>query len=210
MCAYPKITAVPFREDDLWDGYPEETNAPYGLAKKMLLVQSQAYRRQYGYNSIVLLPGNLYGPNDNFDPKSSHVIPALIKKCVDAVDRGDDQMVVWGDGSPTREFVYVTDAAQAIVLAAQLYDRPEPVNIGSGFEISIKDLVEKIAAYAWFRGRIDWDTSKPNGQMRRKLDCTRAEQEFGCVAETDFDVGLKATVEWYLKVRSMEELTPQP
>ena len=204
VCAYPKITAVPFREDDLLDGYPEETNAPYGLAKKMLLVQSQAYRRQYGYNSIVLLPGNLYGPNDNFDPKSSHVIPALIKKCV------DDQMVVWGDGSPTREFVYVTDAAQAIVLAAQLYDRPEPVNIGSGFEISIKDLVEKIAAYAWFRGRIDWDTSKPNGQMRRKLDCTRAEQEFGFVAETDFDVGLKATVEWYLKVRSMEELTPQP
>ena len=208
VCAYPKITPVPFREDNLWDGYPEETNAPYGLAKKMLLVQSQAYREQYRYNSI-FLPVNLYGPNDDFDPESSHVIPALIKKCVDAVDRGDDRLVVWGDGTPTREFIYVTDAARAIVLAAQLYDKPEPVNIGSGFEISINDLVERIASYTGFRGRIDWDTSKPNGQMRRKLDCTRAEQEFGFVAETDFDEGLKATVEWYTKVRQVEDFARQ-
>lgn len=197
VCGYPKFAPIPFREDDLWNGYPEETNAPYGLAKKMLLVQSQAYRAQYGYNSLFLLPVNLYGPRDNFDPRSSHVIPALIKKCVEAVARGDDEIVVWGDGSPTREFVYVEDAAEGIVLAAERYNASDPVNIGSGFEISIKDLVERIAEYAGFRGRLVWDTSKPNGQPRRRLDTSRAEQAFGFRARVAFEEGLRRTVDWY-------------
>ena len=198
VCAYPKFAPVPFCEDDLWNGYPEETNAPYGLAKKMLLVQSQAYRDQYGYNSLFLLPVNLYGPRDNFDPRTSHVIPALIKKCVEAVARGDDEIVVWGDGSPTREFVYVEDAAEGIVLAAERYNSSDPVNLGSGFEISIKDLVERIAEYAGFRGRLVWDTSKPNGQPRRRLDTSRAEQAFGFRAQVGFDEGLRRTVAWYV------------
>ncbi len=197
VCAYPKFAPVPFKEDDLWNGYPEETNAPYGLAKKMLLVQSQAYRDQYGYNSIFLLPVNLYGPRDNFDPKSSHVIPALIRKCVDAVERRADQIEVWGDGSATREFLYVDDAAEAIVLASERYNSSDPVNIGSGTEISIKDLVETIAAAVGFKGRIVWDASKPNGQPRRKLDTRRAEERFGFRSKTGFDEGLQRTVEWY-------------
>ena len=198
VCAYPKFAPTPFREDDLWDGYPEETNAPYGLAKKMLLVQSQAYRQQYGYNSLFLLPVNLYGPRDNFDPRSSHVIPALIKKCVEAVARGEDEIVVWGDGSPTREFIYVEDAAEGIVLAAERYNASDPVNLGSGFEISIKDLVERVAEYAGFRGRLVWDTTKPNGQPRRRLDTSRAEQAFGFRAQVGFEEGLRRTVAWYL------------
>ncbi len=198
VCAYPKFAPIPFIEDDLWNGYPEETNAPYGLAKKMLLVQSQAYRQQYGYNSLFLLPVNLYGPRDNFDPRTSHVIPALIKKCIEAVARGDDEIVVWGDGSPTREFIYVEDAAEGIVLAAERYDKSDPVNLGSGFEISIKDLVERIAAYAGFRGRLVWDTTQPNGQPRRRLDCSRAEHEFGFRAQVGFEEGLRRTVAWYV------------
>jgi GDP-L-fucose synthase len=201
VCAYPKFTPVPFREDALWDGYPEETNAPYGLAKKMLLVQSQAYRDQYGYNSISLLPVNLYGPGDNFDPRSSHVIPALILKCVDAVCSGADSIEVWGDGSATREFLYVDDAADAILLAAERYDSSDPVNVGSGTEISIKDLVGKIAAVTGFTGRVVWDTSKPNGQPRRQLDTRRAEERFGFRAQIGFDEGLRETVDWYLKER---------
>jgi len=197
VCAYPKFAPVPFKEDDLWNGYPEETNAPYGLAKKMLLVQSQAYREQYGYNSIFLLPVNLYGPGDNFDPRSSHVIPALIRKCMDAVARGADQIEVWGDGSATREFLYVDDAAEGILLASERYNSSDPVNLGSGAEISIKDLVEKIAAAAGFKGRIVWDASKPNGQPRRRLDTSRAEARFGFVATTGFDQALRRTVEWY-------------
>jgi GDP-L-fucose synthase len=197
VCAYPKFAPVPFKEDDLWNGYPEETNAPYGLAKKMLLVQSQAYREQYDYNSIFLLPVNLYGPGDNFDPRSSHVIPALIRKCMDAVARGADQIEVWGDGSATREFLYVDDAAEGILLASERYNSSEPVNLGSGAEISIKDLVEKIAAAAGFKGRIVWDASKPNGQPRRRLDTSRAEARFGFVATTGFDQALRRTVEWY-------------
>lgn len=197
VCAYPKFTPVPFREDDLWNGYPEETNAPYGLAKKMLLVQSQAYRQQYGFNSIFLLPVNLYGPGDNFDPESSHVIPALIRKCVEAQARGDAEIVVWGDGSPTREFLYVEDAAEGIVLAAERYDSSEPVNLGSAFEISIKDLVHTIANATGFTGRIVWDTTKPNGQPRRKLDTSRAERAFGFRSRTSFAEGLRKTVEWY-------------
>ena len=197
VCAYPKFAPVPFREDDLWNGYPEETNAPYGLAKKMLLVQAQAYRQQYGYNAIFLLPVNLYGPRDNFDPRSSHVIPALIKKCVEAVARGEEAIVVWGDGSPTREFLYVEDAAEGIVLAAERYDSSEPVNLGSAFEISIRDLVTTIARLTGFEGRIVWDTSKPNGQPRRKLDVSRAEREFGFRAQVDFEEGLRRTVAWY-------------
>lgn len=197
VCAYPKFTPVPFREDDLWNGYPEETNAPYGLAKKMLLVQSQAYRQQYGFNSIFLLPVNLYGPGDNFDPESSHVIPALIRKCVEARARGDNEIVVWGDGSPTREFLYVEDAAEGIVLAAERYDSSEPVNLGSAFEISIKDLVHTIADATGFTGRIVWDTTKPNGQPRRKLDTSRAERAFGFRSRTSFAEGLRKTVEWY-------------
>ncbi|MBI3122411.1 MAG: NAD-dependent epimerase/dehydratase family protein, partial [candidate division NC10 bacterium] len=188
---------VPFREDLLWDGYPEETNAPYGLAKKMLLVQAQAYRQQYGFNAIYLLPVNLYGPRDNFDPGSSHVIPALIKKCLDAIQEDQPEIVVWGDGSPTREFLFVEDCAEAIVLATERYDRPEPVNIGAGREISIKDLVELIARRTGFRGRITWDTSKPNGQPRRCLDTSRAAQEFGFRATTGFEEGLQQTIAWY-------------
>jgi len=197
VCAYPKFTPVPFKEDDLWIGYPEETNAPYGLAKKMLLVQSQAYREQYGFNSIFLLPVNLYGPGDNFDPRSSHVIPALIRKCMEAQDQGADHIVVWGDGSPTREFIYVTDAARGIALATERYDQSLPVNIGSGFEISIKDLAEKIARMTGFGGDLVWDTSKPNGQPRRALDTSRAKDKFGFVAQTDFDEGLQQTIDWY-------------
>ncbi|MEK7324593.1 MAG: GDP-L-fucose synthase [Chloroflexota bacterium] len=197
VCAYPKFAPVPFHEDDLWNGYPEETNAPYGLAKKMLLVQAQAYRQQYGWNSVFLLPVNLYGPGDNFDPASSHVIPALIKKLVEAQKAGQDHMVAWGDGSPTREFLFVDDAAEAIVLAAEHYNKPEPVNIGSGWEISIKNLAETIAQQVGFKGGIRWDTSKPNGQPRRKLDVSRAEAEFGFRARIDFEEGLRRTVEWY-------------
>jgi GDP-L-fucose synthase len=197
VCAYPKFTPVPFQEDDLWNGYPEETNAPYGLAKKMLLVQSQAYREQYGYNSIFLLPVNLYGPGDNFDPDRSHVIPALIKKCVDTIQRGDRTIEVWGDGSPTREFLYVDDAAEGILLAAERYNDSLPVNLGSGYEISIKELVETIVQLTGFRGEIIWDVTKPNGQPRRKLDTSRAEAAFGFRASTDFPTGLARTVEWY-------------
>ncbi len=201
VCAYPKFTPVPFSEDNLWKGYPEETNAPYGLAKKMLLVQSQAYRDQYGYNSIFLLPVNLYGPGDNFNPRSSHVIPALIRKCVEAKEQGKDHIVVWGDGSPTREFIYVKDAARGIALAAEHYDQSLPVNLGSGFEISIKDLVNKIASMAGFDGEIIWDTSKPNGQPRRALDVSRAKELFGFEAHTDFDEGLQETINWFIENR---------
>jgi len=201
VCAYPKFTPVPFKEDDLWIGYPEETNAPYGLAKKMLLVQSQAYREQYGFNSIFLLPVNLYGPGDNFDPRSSHVIPALIRKCVEAKEAGKDHIVVWGDGSPTREFIYVTDAARGIALATARYNQSLPVNLGSGFEISIKNLAEKIAGMTGFEGDLVWDTSKPNGQPRRALNTTRAKESFGFEAQVDFDEGLQNTIEWYLEHR---------
>jgi GDP-L-fucose synthase len=197
ICAYPKFTPVPFKEDDMWNGYPEETNAPYGLAKKMFMVQSQAYRQEYNYNSITLFPTNLYGPNDNFDPKSSHVIPALIKKCFDAIDRGDQEIVIWGDGSPTREFLYVEDAAEGIRLAAEKYNSSEPVNLGSSFEISIKDLAHLIVKETGYNGKIVWDTAMPNGQPRRKLDTTRAEKEFGFKSKTDFPEGLRRTVEWY-------------
>jgi len=198
ICAYPKYTQVPFKEEDLWNGYPEETNAPYGLAKKMLLVQSQAYRQQYGFNSIFLLPVNLYGPGDNFNPKSSHVIPALIKKFHDAKINNEDKVEVWGTGKATREFLYVGDCAEAIVLATEKYDKPDPVNIGAGFEISIKDLAEKIRDIIGFMGKIIWDISKPDGQPRRCLDITRAEKEFGFKAKAKFDEGLKKTVEWYI------------
>lgn len=197
VCAYPKWTPVPFREDDLWNGYPEETNAPYGLAKKMMLVQSQAYRAQYGFNSIFLLPVNLYGPGDNFDPASSHVIPALIRKCLEAQAAGQEEIVAWGDGSPTREFLYVEDAAEGILLAAEHYDSSEPVNLGSAFEISIKELLETIARATGFQGRIVWDTSKPNGQPRRKLDVSRAAERFGFQSTTPFDEGLRRTVQWF-------------
>ena len=197
VCSYPKLAPVPFREDDLWNGYPEETNAPYGLAKKMLLVQSQAYRQQYGFNSVFLLPVNLYGPGDNFDPRSSHVIPALIKKCVDAAEAGEPEVVVWGSGSATREFLYVEDAAEAIVLAAERYDGAEPVNVGAGHEISIKDLVSLIARLTGFTGRLIWDASKPDGQPRRMLDTSRAATSFGFVAKTPFEEGLRRTIEWY-------------
>jgi GDP-L-fucose synthase len=201
ICCYPKFTPVPFREEELWNGYPEETNAPYGLAKKMLSVQSQAYRQQYGFNSIFLLPVNLYGPGDNFDPASSHVIPALVRKFVEARERGDRQVVVWGDGTATREFLYVTDAAEAILRATERYDGPEPVNVGAGFEISIKDLAQKIAALTGFSGELIWDATKPNGQPRRCLDVSRAEKLFGFRATTSFDAGLKTTVEWYLQTQ---------
>lgn len=197
ICAYPKFTPVPFKEDDLWIGYPEETNAPYGLAKKMLLVQSQAYRQQYGFNSIFLMPVNLYGPRDNFNPESSHVIPALIKKCLEAKASGADSIEVWGDGSPTREFLYVEDAAEGILLATEKYNSPEPVNLGSGMEISIKDLVELIARLTGFEGTLIWDTSKPNGQPRRRLNVERAEREFGFKAQVSFEEGLRRTIDWY-------------
>ncbi|MBU1486514.1 GDP-L-fucose synthase [bacterium] len=197
ICAYPKFTPVPFKEENLWNGYPEETNAPYGLAKKMMLAQSQAYRRQYGFNSIFLLPVNLYGPKDNFDPKSSHVIPALIKKCVDAINQGDEEIVVWGTGKATREFFYVEDCAEGILLAAEQYNKSEPVNLGAGMEISIKELVDLIVKLTGFKGRIIWDTTKPDGQPRRRLDVSKAEAEFGFKAEMDFEEGLRRTIEWY-------------
>lgn len=199
VCAYPKFAPIPFREEDLWNGYPEETNAPYGLAKKMMLVQSQTYREQYGWNSIFLLPVNLYGPGDNFDLETSHVIPALIRKCLEAKARGDDHIVAWGDGSPTREFLYVEDAAEGILLAAERYNDSQPVNIGSAFEISIRELLETIAQVTGFTGEIRWDTSKPNGQPRRKLDTTRARDLFGFTAQTSFADGLRRTVDWYLQ-----------
>ncbi len=197
ICAYPKFTPIPFREEDLWNGYPEETNAPYGLAKKMMLVQSQSYRQQYGYNSIFLMPVNLYGPRDNFNPASSHVIPALIRKCLEAIESGADTIKVWGDGSPTREFLYVEDAAEGILLASEKYNSSEPVNLGSGMEISIKDLVELIARLTGFTGQIIWDTSKPNGQPRRRLNVERAEREFGFRAQVNFEEGLRRTIDWY-------------
>ncbi len=197
ICAYPKFTPVPFREQDLWKGYPEETNAPYGIAKKVLLVQCQSYREQYRLNAIFLLPVNLYGPRDNFDLESSHVIPALIRKCVEAVEEGSDEIVLWGDGAPTREFLYVEDAAEGIILATERYDKPDPINLGSGMEISISDLARKIATMTGFTGRITWDSTKPNGQPRRCLDVSHAEREFGFRANTPFDVGLRKTIDWY-------------
>lgn len=197
VCAYPKFTPVPFHEDDLWNGYPEETNAPYGLAKKMLLVQAQAYRQQYGFNAIFLLPVNLYGPGDNFDPRSSHVIPALIRKIWLANQAGDEVVEVWGDGSASREFLYVDDAAEAIVLAAEHYEGAEAVNIGSGMEITIKELVKVLTGLIGFKGRINWDTTKPNGQPRRSLDVSRAREAFGFSAQTDFMTGLRKTVDWW-------------
>jgi len=197
VCAYPKFTPVPFREEDLWNGYPEETNAPYGIAKKMLLVQAQAYREQYGLNSIYLLPVNLYGPGDSFDPEKSHVIPALIKKCFDAIHSGADHIEVWGTGTASREFLYVEDCARAIVSATQHYEKPEPVNIGAGREISIRELVELISELSGFRGEIRWDSSKPDGQPRRCLDVSRAEREFGFRAQMDFRQGLQKTIDWY-------------
>ena len=201
ICAYPKFTPVPFKEENLWDGYPEETNAPYGLAKKMLLVQSQAYRQQYGFNAIYLLPVNLYGPGDNFDPESSHVIPALIKKVLEAKDKGEKSIVAWGSGKPTREFLYVDDAAEGILLATEKYNKPDPVNLGAGFEISIKDLAELICELADFDGEIEWDTSQPDGQPRRRLDTSRAKKEFGFEAKMDFKEGLERTIEWYNRKR---------
>ena len=197
VCSYPKFTPVPFHEDDLWNGYPEETNAPYGLAKKMLLVQGQAYRQQYGFDVIHLIPVNLYGPGDNFDPSSSHVIPALIKKCVDARDAGEDHIDVWGTGSASREFLYVDDAAEGIVLGAERYDDAEPVNLGVGSEITIRELVELIAHLTRFAGEIHWDPSKPDGQPRRALDTSRARERFGFVATTEFEDGVRRTIEWY-------------
>jgi GDP-L-fucose synthase len=197
VCAYPKYAPVPFREDDLWNGYPEETNAPYGLAKKMLLVQSQAYRDQYGFDSIYLLPVNLYGPGDNFDPASSHVIPALIKKCVDATERGEPYIDAWGTGSASREFLYVDDAARGIVLAAERYNGREPVNLGVGAEITIRELTELIARLTGFTGEIRWDPTKPDGQPRRALDTSRARDGFGFTSSTPFEDGLRATIEWY-------------
>jgi GDP-L-fucose synthase len=202
VCAYPKYTPVPFKEDDLWNGYPEETNAPYGLAKKMMLVQSQGYRQEYGFNSIFLLPVNLYGPGDNFNPESSHVIPALIKKCVDAVDSNVDSIEVWGDGSASREFLYVEDAAEGILMAAEKYNKSDPVNLGSSFEINIKDLIGIIVKETGFKGEIKWDTSKPNGQPRRKLDVSRAKKEFGFESKTTFEQGLRKTIQWYKDNRS--------
>lgn len=199
ICAYPKFTPLPFKEENLWNGYPEETNAPYGLAKKMLLVQAQAYREQYDFNAIYLLPVNLYGPRDNFDLKTSHVIPALIRKYIEAKERGEDQVVLWGDGSPTREFLYVEDAAEAILLASEHYNSSEPVNLGSGKEISIKDLAHLIAELTGYEGQLVWDTSKPNGQPRRALDISRAEKYFGFHAQMPFDEGLRRTIEWYME-----------
>ena len=202
ICCYPKFTPVPFKEKNLWDGYPEETNAPYGLAKKMLLVQSQSYRDQYGFNSIFLMPVNLYGPGDNFDLSSSHVIPALIKKCLDANESNRDEITVWGTGKPTREFLYVEDAAEGILLACEKYNMSEPVNLGSGFEISIKDLAKLISELTDFKGKVIWDKTKPDGQPRRRLDTKKAEKEFGFRAKTDFKEGLKKTIDWYKSARS--------
>lgn len=197
ICCYPKHTPVPFKEEDLWNGYPEETNAPYGLAKKMLLAQSQAYRQQYGFNSIFLMPVNLYGPGDNFDPKSSHVIPALIKKCVDAKERGEDQINVWGTGNASREFLYVEDAANAIILATEKYNKSDPINIGASIEVRIKDLVDLIVLLTEFKGEIIWDTSKPDGQPRRMLDISKSEREFDFTANMDFKKGLNNTIKWF-------------
>jgi GDP-L-fucose synthase len=197
VCAYPKFTPVPFKEEDLWIGYPEETNAPYGLAKKMMLVQSQAYREQYGFNSIFLLPVNLYGPGDNFNPASSHVIPALIRKAIEAKERGEKEIIVWGDGSPTREFLYVEDAAEGIVTATEKFNDSEPVNLGSGFEISIKDLTETIVRLTGFSGKLTWDSTKPNGQPRRGLDVNRARNRFGWQASMPFEAGMQRTIEWF-------------
>ena len=205
VCAYPKFTPVPFREEEIWNGYPEETNAPYGLAKKMMLVQSQSYREQYGFNSIFLIPVNLYGPRDNFNLASSHVIPALIRKCLEAQDDGKEELVVWGDGSPTREFLYAADAAEGILMGAEKYNESEPVNLGSGEEISIKELAETIAELTGFEGKLVWDTSKPNGQPRRGLDTTRAKEFFGFMAQTSFLDGLRNTIEWYRTHRKSEE-----
>ncbi|MBN7774049.1 GDP-L-fucose synthase family protein [Clostridium aminobutyricum] len=203
ICAYPKYTPVPFNEDEIWNGYPEETNAPYGLAKKMMLVQSQAYREQYGFNSIYLLPVNLYGPHDNFDPNSSHVIPALIKKCVEAVEKGDDNIEVWGTGAATREFLYVDDCAEAIVLATEKYEKSAPINIGAGREISIKDLVGILTELTGFVGEVIWDSTKPDGQPRRCLDTQKAEKEFGFKSKTDFEEGLKNTIQWYIENKEL-------
>jgi GDP-L-fucose synthase len=204
ICAYPKFTQVPFKEEDLWNGYPEETNAPYGLAKKMLLVQSQAYRRQYGFNAIFLLPVNLYGPGDNFDLQSSHVIPALIRKFTEAVRDNEGEVEVWGSGEISREFLYVEDAAEAIVLATERYSKPEPVNVGAGFEIKIKDLVKLIAELTGFKGEIRWDKTRPDGQPRRRLDVSKAKEEFGFEAKVDFREGLKRTIEWYRAVNKSD------
>lgn len=201
ICAYPKFTPLPFKEENLWDGYPEETNAPYGLAKKMLLVQAQAYQKQYGFNALYLLPVNLYGPGDNFDLQTSHVIPALIRKCIEAQDRGEEQIVVWGDGSPTREFLFVEDAAEGILLASEYYNDSQPINLGSGQEISIKELVGTISRLTGFSGHLVWDTSKPNGQPRRVLDTQKAEDFFGFRAQTNFEDGLRQTIEWYKENR---------
>ncbi len=208
VCAYPKFTPVPFREDDLWNGYPEETNAPYGLAKKMLLVQAQAYREQYGFNAIYLLPVNLYGPRDNFDPASSHVIPALIKKCIDAREARRRPIEVWGTGSASREFLYVDDAAEGIVLAAERYDGRDPVNLGVGREITIRELVGLIARLTGFEGEIRWDSSKPDGQPRRALDVSRAQKEFGFAARMSFEEGLRRTIAWYESVTGKPD--PEP
>jgi GDP-L-fucose synthase len=199
ICAYPKFTPTPFREEDLWNGYPEETNAPYGLAKKMLLVQADAYRREYSFNAICLFPVNLYGPNDNFDLKTSHVIPALIRKCIEAKRRGSNEIVLWGTGKPTREFLYVEDAAEGILLASEHYDKSDPVNLGSGNEISIKDLAEMIARLTEFNGRIVWDSTQPDGQPRRALDVTKAQSLFGFRSRTSFEDGLRRTIGWYLE-----------
>ncbi len=205
ICSYPKFTPVPFKEEELWNGYPEETNAPYGLAKKMLLVQSQAYRQQYGFNSCCLFPVNLYGPRDNFDPESSHVIPALIKKCIDAIANNESGITVWGTGQASREFLYVEDAAEAIILATERYDKSDPINIGAGFEITIKDLVQLIVNLTNFKGEIVWDTSRPDGQPRRMLDTSKAEQEFGFKAGTSFKEGLRKTIDWYIQNRCIDE-----
>jgi GDP-L-fucose synthase len=197
ICAYPKFTPIPFKEEDLWNGYPEETNAPYGLAKKMLLVQAQAYRREYGFKAIYLLPVNLYGPRDNFDLETSHVIPALIRKMVEARDRGEEKIVAWGSGRVSREFLYVEDAAEAIVLAAEHYDQPEPVNVGTGYEITIRELAQLIARLVGFGGQIEWDSSRPDGQPRRCLDTARAKEAFGFEAQVSLDEGLRRTIAWY-------------
>jgi GDP-L-fucose synthase len=207
ICCYPKFTPVPFKEEDLWKGYPEETNAPYGLAKKMLLVQSQSYRQQYGFNSLFLMPVNLYGPGDNFSLKTSHVIPALIKKCVDAVKNEDTQITIWGTGKPSREFLYVEDCAHAIVLATEKYNKSEPVNIGVGFEITIRDLISLIVKLTGFKGNIICDTSKPDGQPRRMVETSKAEKEFGFKAKTSFEEGLKKTIEWYKVAVAEREYT---
>lgn len=199
ICSYPKFAPVPFKESDIWDGYPEETNAPYGLAKKMMLVQSEAYREQYGFNSIFLLPVNLYGPSDNFDLETSHVIPAIIRKCMDAIKNGDKSITLWGTGNVTREFIFVSDAAEGIVLSTEKYDESNPVNIGSGIEITIKELANTIKQLTGFNGEIIWDHSKPDGQPRRKLDTQLAESKFGFVAQTDLNTGLKETIKWYIE-----------